>query len=356
MGDEYPLLYAPENVEHLRIVLQDGHPVAHVGLCVRDAVVAGCRLTIGSIGSVGTHPDVRAQGFASLALNDTIALLEAMHADIMLVSGDRGLYRRAACVDCGRTFVYTIPAGTHLPMPGGLRAVTAGANHLDGLIRVHQREVARFVRSRDDWERMLQAHPLAREAAERRQFFLAEDGGGAVAYVVGRTVRHLADGRFMAQVVEYAGDAGAVAGLLTTWTARPDVVALRITVPEHDAPLNLALRRAVAEPPQPSIVPTTIRLVDPVALLQHLHVYLTERLGTAQAAALRLSGGAGGSFTIHLGDHTATAPDRAALTWLLLGTHHPDRLAWLDGAPVALRAALDAAFPVPLPLPGLNYV
>jgi hypothetical protein len=81
MVQDFPLLLTPHTREHLRIVRQDGHPVSHVGICVRTALVAGCRLTIGSIGAVCTHPAARGRGYAALALHD------AVPADVMIVSG-----------------------------------------------------------------------------------------------------------------------------------------------------------------------------------------------------------------------------------------------------------------------------
>jgi hypothetical protein len=238
----------------------------------------------------------------------------------------------------------------------------AGADRLGDLIRVHQREVVRFVRSRDDWEMMVRANPLAHDPTEGRRYLLAEDeaGGGPLAYVVVRLLRRQGDEARLAQVVEYAGDPGAVATLLASLLARPDVAAARVTVPADDVALNMVLRAAAPEPGSPlgipSGVPNTIRLIDPAAFVHHLRLYLSERLGDERAASLAVTHGADGRFVVRAGEQTVTAPDRAALTWLMLGTHDQTRLSWLDGAPAALRVALDAVFPVPLPLPGLNYV
>ena len=154
MVQDFPLLLTPHNRESLRIVLQDGHPVSHVGICVRAALVAGRRLTIGSIGAVCTHPAARGRGYASLALRDAIAVLDTLPADVMIVSGDLDLYRRAGCVDAGQTNSYMLRRALGLPRPQGLTISTAW--QLDDLIRVHQREASRFVRPREDWEAVLQ--------------------------------------------------------------------------------------------------------------------------------------------------------------------------------------------------------
>ncbi len=143
-------------------------------------------------------------------------------------------------------------------------------------------------------------------------------------------------------------------GLLAHWLAQPGLDTLQVTVPMQDAALARLLSQ-VAEP-APGGIPETVRLIDPVALVRRLQPYLAERLGAATAAALHLAAGESGTYTLRLREASVTVPDRVALTWLLLGTHRHERLAWLEAAPPALRRALDAAFPVPLPLPGLNWV
>jgi hypothetical protein len=355
MGEEYPLMFEPANTENLRIVLQDGWPVSHVGLLIREVLVAGCRVPVGSIGAVGTHPDARERGYGSLALADAIAVLEARRAGVMIVSGGRGLYLRASCVDAGRTSTYVIPTAS-LPDVPGVRTREVGPEGVAGLIEVHQREPVRFVRSRQDWEHIVRAHPLAFTPAQRRRYLLADDGAAALGYVVVQMGR-AEEGQPPPplRVVEHAGDATAVVALLRAAASAQGATAVRITVPAFAPALATLLARIAPEPPWPDVIPTTVRLIDPAALLDHLRSYLVERLGTDVAGGLAIEPG-GDTFTLRLHGETATAPDRAALTWLVLGTHHTERLAWLEAAPPALRAALQAVFPLPLPLPGLNYV
>ena len=178
--------------------------------------------------------------------------------------------------------------------------------------------------------------------------------GTTLAYAVADVMRGVEGQPADARVIEYAGDADAVMGLVAHCVAQSDVETLHVTVPLQDVALARLLSQ-VAEP-APGGIPETVRLIDPVALVQRLQPYLAERLGAATAAALHLALGESGTYTLRLHEASVVAPDRAAVTWLLLGTHQRGRLAWLEAAPPALRRALAAAFPIPLPLPGLNWV
>src|SRR5579875_4102540 len=205
MAEEYPLLLTPENRDYLRIVLEDGQPVAHVGVCVRPALLAGCGVTIGSIGSVCAHPAVRERGYGSLALRDAIALLEVRHVDLMLVSGDRGLYRRAGCVDA-RPYAYIVSGSPDVATPQGMRISRAGAERLDDLIRVHQREATRFVRPREDWEKLIRANPKNLDASQEQQLLVADDEtGNALAYIVADLISPRESAGRYAFVTESAG-------------------------------------------------------------------------------------------------------------------------------------------------------
>src|SRR5262245_30058482 len=73
MAAEYPLLFSERNCEQLRVVERDGRLVAHVGICIRDAIILGARLRVASIGAVATDPEHRGLGIASALMADAAA-------------------------------------------------------------------------------------------------------------------------------------------------------------------------------------------------------------------------------------------------------------------------------------------
>ena len=52
----YPLLFNDDNLENMRIILEDNRPVSLIGISEAEITVYGCRTKIGSIGSVCTYP------------------------------------------------------------------------------------------------------------------------------------------------------------------------------------------------------------------------------------------------------------------------------------------------------------
>ena len=70
--DQFPHLFDEENLENLRVCLYAGRCVSHVGMIQRDASLFGCRVRVGCIGAVSTHPDYRRRGLASACFDDAL--------------------------------------------------------------------------------------------------------------------------------------------------------------------------------------------------------------------------------------------------------------------------------------------
>ena len=109
MRAEYPLLFSEANCEQLRVVERDGRLVAHVGICIRDALILGARVRVASIGAVALL------GAEAVGLDDDHAVLGGALAG----QRDRAVahsLRQAGCVfrvetklDRGRHLVDVLP-------------------------------------------------------------------------------------------------------------------------------------------------------------------------------------------------------------------------------------------------------
>src|SRR5262249_37944460 len=91
MGAAFPLLFGLENLEGLRVVTGEKGPVSHVGVCIREVVILGVRLTVASIGAVCTDPTHRGRGLASALMADARRYAQEQGASLMLISGGRNL-------------------------------------------------------------------------------------------------------------------------------------------------------------------------------------------------------------------------------------------------------------------------
>jgi predicted N-acetyltransferase YhbS len=108
MADEYPLLYSRGNLENLRVFCDEGRAVAHVGTLFREVCLGGSRHLACLIGSVCCDPEYRGRGLATQLLEDSRARAVDAGADLFLISGGRGLYRRLGYADAGDYPSYTV--------------------------------------------------------------------------------------------------------------------------------------------------------------------------------------------------------------------------------------------------------
>src|SRR5438045_4062433 len=72
MIDQYPQLFNADNAECLRVCVDDGKCVSHVGMSERNAVLFGCPIKVCCIGGVGTLPEYRGKGLASACFDDAV--------------------------------------------------------------------------------------------------------------------------------------------------------------------------------------------------------------------------------------------------------------------------------------------
>lgn len=101
MSTEYPLLLCYENMDNMRIILEDDQPVSTVSYCTTNMIIEGATLKAASVGSVCTHPGYRGRNYATQLMDDVEARMKDNGVEVMLVSGDRDLYLRRGCVTVG---------------------------------------------------------------------------------------------------------------------------------------------------------------------------------------------------------------------------------------------------------------
>jgi GNAT superfamily N-acetyltransferase len=164
MGKEFPLLFSPENCENLRIIKEDGKIVSLVGILFTDLVILGNRIRASLIGSVATDPGYRGRGFASLLMQDSIVKSLQEGADLMLISGGRGLYRRLGAVNAGLYKSFYIPRSKLSSSNLTVRKVKE--EDIPVLLYLMNLEPVRFERSYDELKKLINTGMIVNEPGD----------------------------------------------------------------------------------------------------------------------------------------------------------------------------------------------
>lgn len=118
MGEAFPGIFR-NGLKQSWGAFEEGKLVSFMGLVPGLIRVGPARLRLYSLGSVCTHPDHRGKGYAGLLLEQALNHIERAGASLLLVSGDRSLYRRAGCLPFGSVKRYEITSNVseRLNMP-----------------------------------------------------------------------------------------------------------------------------------------------------------------------------------------------------------------------------------------------
>jgi hypothetical protein len=344
MLTEYPQLFNLDNLDNLRVIDDGGRIASHVGIAVRDVLIAGCRLTAGLIGGVATRESARGHGLATALFDDAMRHIREVHGGcLMLVSGGRGLYRRRGCaaVPAGWRFHVDNAAASRLADPS-LRCAVASDDDVTTSIPARcRREPARWVRPVSDYTGFLRSRTAMNKPSA---FYLFMRGDRAEAHVL---VSQMPEGP---RAIEYAGCRAALAGGLGALMAQLGVTALDLVVPGSDPDLAAVLRFAGLAGAVDGC--GTVRILDFQKFMELLRPAFIERLPAQQAA--RLSGEDRGEEMVFRldGESWALAPGDAAR--VVFGSYPGDTPPVLPEN--SLGRALASAFPLTAPWYGMNYV
>ena len=275
--DQFAQLFHPANYENLRICAADGRCVCHVGMTLQNAVLLGCEIRVACIGGVCTHPDYRQQGLASACFDDTVRRARAEGVDLMIVSGDRNLYRMRGCVHVGADSVFTVAAGAE---PPGIHQLSAGVTvermepgELPLVEACYGAETVRFVRTSEDYGLALQSGWVMNRLSD---FLLIRATGEFRGYLIAPRTGTGAGAR----LAEFAGDRAAILAAVPHLFRRYGYETLNLHVMRHDSEMR-SLCEAAGLEAAPAVTPGTITLINFPQLMARLLLLFAQRLGPA---------------------------------------------------------------------------
>lgn len=226
LTSDLPLFLGAENLPNLRVVVgPPGIILAHVGFLPREAVVHRRRLRVACVGAVFVAAPFRGQGLATRTLAAVLAAARPS-SDLLLVSGEGELYRRAGLEPIPPLWQFQVPTTARA---AGIEIREATADDIDSLKSMYNDSDVHFVRSSQDWERLIRAGILMDSPA---RFSLISRAETPVAYVVAQRARAPSSrdgagdgggggpGR-ASRILEFAGDGEAIADVASelgeTW-------------------------------------------------------------------------------------------------------------------------------------------
>ncbi|UCC68788.1 MAG: GNAT family N-acetyltransferase [Armatimonadota bacterium] len=333
------------------VIARDGKPVSHIRVVYNVLSVYGCQLKIASIGGVCTHPDYRRRGIAGALLDHCIEVAADAGASLLLISGERGLYRRAMAVDAGPTYEVEVRPGSvkastrtpqaRAPQARAPRARRAAPGDWVSCARLHQREPVRFVRSAGFFARAFSGHG-------GRGAWVIECGGEVAAYVLLSRPWGTPRDHPRRLATEYAGSRAALVEGLPSLFESSGFERITFRAPQWDREMAYLFRRAGLDGKPATLLDHTIRLLDLPRLMRRLRPYVAARLLRAESRRLTFEQ-EGHRCVFALGDEMVELGLKEACALVLGGPEAPQ----VEGE---LGRVLAALFPLPCPLPGMNYV
>ncbi len=299
MPKEFPHLFSADNAHNLYYVADENGPVSMVGVLPQKVVIQGITMNVASIGSVVTLPEYQGRHISSAILHRVMADFTAEGVPLMLVSGDRGLYRRIDCVPVGRMYRVTIGKAeaekfrfdrgdSNLLKVTEVRAKER-SSYAERLNRIYHAEPYRYRRTDAEMAILLDALWFQRDAYDQR-LFVIEQGGEPVAYVTPYQPRA---SRSRLEVMEWAGSRTAVIGSAAAILDAFGADEIRFPVHADDITMRTLVKTNGFRSEQTALQ-GTVRALSAAALIQSLEPLFVERFGTAaevlqQGMSYRLS-------------------------------------------------------------------
>lgn len=173
MEQEFPLLLTKTNVDNMRIIEKNGEPVSCVNFMKRNVLIQGAEVLTASIGAVCTSDEYRGRGYSSLILNDVESKMEMDGVHVALVSGTRSLYQRRGFTLTKNFIKYEIlPENIELKF----ELEEFHDNNLIEVARLFNLNSTRYVRSMDDFQKLINSALFPWGNISYRKYFIMTDG------------------------------------------------------------------------------------------------------------------------------------------------------------------------------------
>ena len=329
---------------HLRggvVIAEDGRLVSHIFHAIDTVSLYGCSFRVASLGGVGTHPDYRKRGYAGRILEESLARMTANRARIVIVSGDRSLYRRNHCVPVGDVLEARVSRGALPPTRPGLTISRFAVDDWPSVSPLHQAEPVRFVRSAGFFSTCCFWWDIPQPEA-----WVISDQRGPLAYMSLHRPRR-DETRRTRTLCDYAGSRAAILDALPLIFGADDLQEVTLRFLRHDREFAYLTSRQGLQV-KDGLLWGTHRILNLPGLMRDLRPYLSARLASRDLKQLAFRQQADVCTVSYRAQEVQLDLSQAAR--LVLGSPETPHV---EGE---LGRVLGTVFPIPFPMPGFNYV
>lgn len=346
---EYPQFYTPENVHGMRVVVDQGKVVSHVGCLTRDVSILGCTARAACLGGVATHEAYRGKGYATSLFADTIRVCREDRVDFILVSGYRKMYHRFGCRYVGKDWNYVIKTEpAEVFDTGKIELHPARLEDLCELGKIYRYETVRWIRPLSDLEAFVKGFLLKNRVVK---VHLIRGSGGIRGYVVLMEPEHQGDR--IAHVLEAAGERGVLTSALGKLIKEYNLKQVNIHVLGHDSQFQYLLNHHGAER-NPVNASGTVTLVNFVQFMERMRPHFVELVGENSAKGLVFQERGDKLVFSYSGDEVI-AENQGEAVEVIFGTRERKEEQILERGGRAAEI-LREIFPIPALYYGVNYL
>lgn len=341
MQQEFPLLLNENNIDNMRIIVEDGKPAADVNFLKEDILIEGSKIKAASIGAVCTDPDYRGRGYASLVLDDVEKKMRRDGVDIVLISGDRTLYTRRKCCKV-RNFYECI---VNSEKNNNVEIIEYNKEFLDEMVHLYNRQSTRYYRSYGEFEILLEAATIPWGAFTYKKYVLLKNGE-----FEGYIVLRIIDGEVKyGQVIEALGEKNLVHSALSKLASELELDHIKVYCDLKD---NFA-RLFNSDNKKIAYMEGTVKIINFVSFTENLGDYFRQYVSKEILDNIEIME-SDNKYLFKINNELLEIDDLEILTRLIF-EGNGEKLVSLEDKPL-LESFIKNVFPIPFVWPAnLNY-
>jgi len=192
MFQEFPDLFSVENIENVRVIVEDGIPVSNINYLIRPVSIYGCTVKVASLGAVATLEEYRGRGYASALLDDCLERMGTQGVQVLLISGNRRLYRNIGSVPAGLMYNFELISNDEMEVDlSELDRYTIREIDIENcsdddfykLVKLYRDENVRFIRGFDEFKVLLLSRKHLRKINDEKKIIVVEGKEEFAAYM-----------------------------------------------------------------------------------------------------------------------------------------------------------------------------